>query len=653
MPSLLERGFPYREVSRLVAADRRSPDPAFGGHRWWARRPPALVRAVLLAATLPDDTPVPDLWRAYASPAPHLRDVVVMDPFLGGGTTMIEAARLGARAHGTDVDPLAVLINQHQLTPPAPQDVLAAGELLTAHLRATIGRLWPTTTEKDGSRWSPLHYFTLAVVTCPHCRHAGPLYRSLVIARSVGHAGSVVREVAVTAFCPECLGVHDRGEKDKTLTCCESTRPLADSTFRGTRYVCPFCGHRSSHEMLQTGAVPRALLAVEETPGDGPQRAAGLRRRIRAAADHDRALARPRWGQATLADLAGYDLPIRSAPNDGRPASFGVKTIAELHTARQLAYLTAARRWLKDARLDPRVARALSLVVSSTITSNNRLCGYATDYGRLAPLFSIRAFSLPWLAVELNPLNPSGGRGTLAAALTRLVRSCEDTARRHVLDTRGQAVPVTLTWPRRHDGHQVHCADAGTAQPEASDATGELADLCVTDPPYYDFISYDTLSQVYRAWLPEARELAGQPLLPSGDDPVAEFGARLGHAFALTASACKPGAVIAFTYKGDAVAWDAVAVALDQAKLRVTGLWPVLADPHMGHHSHEGNCEYDMIVVTRPLTATEPWQPQAEVSAETWIRKLGKELPVSAADKANMQSAISVATPRWGRPVSR
>jgi adenine-specific DNA methylase len=173
----------------------------------------------------------------------------------------------------------------------------------------------------------------------------------------------------------------------------------------------------------------------------------------------------------------------------------------------------------------------------------------------------------------------------------------------------------------------------------------------VTDPPYYDFISYDALSQVYRAWLPGTRDLAGQPLLPSGDDPVAEFGARLGQAFAHAVAACKPEALLTFTYKGDAVAWDAVAVALDQAKLRVTGLWPVLADPHMGHHAHEGNCEYDMIVVTRPLTATEPWLPPADVSAETWIRTLGQELGVSAADRANMRAAISIAAPRWGRSV--
>lgn len=48
--TLLETDFPYLEVSQLVAADRRATDPAYQAHRWFARRPPALIRAALLAA---------------------------------------------------------------------------------------------------------------------------------------------------------------------------------------------------------------------------------------------------------------------------------------------------------------------------------------------------------------------------------------------------------------------------------------------------------------------------------------------------------------------------------------------------------------------------------------------------------------------------
>lgn len=54
-PTLLERGFPFREVSLVIKADRRANDPVYGAHRWWARRPPALLRAILLAAAQPHD----------------------------------------------------------------------------------------------------------------------------------------------------------------------------------------------------------------------------------------------------------------------------------------------------------------------------------------------------------------------------------------------------------------------------------------------------------------------------------------------------------------------------------------------------------------------------------------------------------------------
>src|SRR5690554_1867472 len=103
--TFLEVGFPFREVSLLAAADRRSRDPRYSMHGWWARRPPALVRAVLLASALSDSASPREFWDAYASDAPALHGLTVYDPFMGGGSTLVEAQRLGARAYGTDIDP--------------------------------------------------------------------------------------------------------------------------------------------------------------------------------------------------------------------------------------------------------------------------------------------------------------------------------------------------------------------------------------------------------------------------------------------------------------------------------------------------------------------------------------------------------------------
>lgn len=647
--TLLENAFPYADVARLVLADRRSPDPAYQAHRWWARRPPALLRAVLLAASGPYE--LQDFWRSYADEGRPLDGVRVEDPFFGGGTTLVEAARLGACAVGIDVDPMAVLISKHQLAPPSAAAVVDAGSQLRDHLQQKIGFLWPARTGGD-TRWDPLHYFFVAEVTCAHCTESGPLYRSLVLGRSVGHAGSVVRDVEVTAFCPTCFAVHDLEAGATSVTCCGQTRLLSESTFTSARYACPACGDRSSHEQLQTGAAPRRLIAVEETPVSGSPRSTHRRIRTATSADVSREVAAMGWMRHH--EMHGPEpIDLITSPSDGRPISFGVRTSRELHTARQWLYLTLAHDWLARADLDEGVRAALRLAVSTTITSNNRLCGYATDYGRLAPLFSVRAFSLPWLTVELNPLNETGGRGTLAAAVSRVVKSCGDEVRRHVL-SQARVVPKMLTLNRSHSKHIVTHADSTTSakshRRSGRNSTAGLSDVCVTDPPFYDFISYDALSQVFRAWLPTTQELAGAPLLPDRNDPVGGFGRRLGTAFSGALDRCKPGAVLAFTYKGNQEAWDAVGVALDEAKLRVTALWPVLADPHMGHHTHEGNCEFDILVVARSVDVAAP-TPASTHEFESWIDSLNPVRKVSEADRRNMMFALAMTSSRRGSAI--
>ena len=42
------------------------------------------------------------------------------------------------------------------------------------------------------------------------------------------------------------------------------------------------------------------------------------------------------------------------------------------------------------------------------------------------------------------------------------------------------------------------------------------------------------------------------------------------------------------------------------ASLCVTAIWPVRSDGHMGHHSYDGNSEWDLVIVCRRCTETEP-----------------------------------------------
>ena len=567
----------------------------------------------------------------YADPATTLTGLSVYDPFMGGGTTLIEAARLGADVGGTDVDPTSAAIVAHALEPVPAADVLAAGDELLTYLRTNFGVLYPDETG------DPLHYFWLHIVTCPQCDQSGPLFRSLVLVRDSGKPGAVVRDDPLTVFDPEEFSIHHLREHDQSSFMGAARRWRVDrSTFKSSRYVCPNCGKRSTHRELLTGAAPRQLIAVERTR-------AGERRRLEAASTADFSAL-----EAAESMLASPPVPLAlptaeftKQRSDPRPRSFGIYRVSELFSTRQLLVLGAAHAWL-DQRVDiaPGVNRAVRLALSNALTTNNRLCSYATDYGRLSALFSVRGYSLPALPVELNPLHESGGRGTIRQCLNRVARSATSSVRRSVWNTTtSDAEARVLKLPPEPGAIDLRCSSAADTQPTAT------IDLLVFDPPYYDYIVYDELAELFRAWNGRSHE-GGQTLQSATDGDGTKFGITLADCLRPAIAARNDGLPIAFTYhSSNPAAWSAIGLALDEAKLRITAVWPVRSDGHMGHHSHPGNCEWDIVVVCRPVSETTP-APFAAIGSD-WDRLFG-DLEVGHADRANFQLAHDMAARRYG-----
>ncbi len=632
--TLVETAFPFVQVSRLVKADRRLRDPVYGMHRWFARRPPTLVRALLLAAALPDSSSGEVFWQRHGDPGAWLGGVTVYDAFAGGGTSLVEAARMGASVVGRDVDPLAASVVAAELTPSAATDAAVIAEELLAHLTRELGDIYGL----SQGTWTPLHWFWLRRVTCPDCDGTGLLYRDLVLAASRGRRGAVVRDSDVHAFCPDCLAVHALRSSRTHLRCCGRSRKLAAGTYEGQRYTCTACGSRSSHECLGTGAAERVLVGVEETAGRE-------RRRIRAADEADRALVVRARGEAP--DRSELVLPTRAFERerrDRRPVSLGFERPVDLLTERQQLLFGRAFAWLAAKQtLDAGVRRALTLLLTGCLGSNNVLCGYARDYGRLAPLFSVRGYALPALSVELNALHPTAGRGTLASGLRRVARAGSSDVQRHAL-VDGVLTRQRLRLPVRPASVDVVCASAD----DTGAQQGLRADVCVTDPPYFDYIAYSELSEFYRAWL-DAPALGGDPLLPQPEDAAQGFADGLARCLKVTVERLAPDAPIVFTYHSPhEEAWRAIGLALDEAGMTVTAVWPVLADPHMGHHSTAGNCEWDVVVCCRPTPTTSP--SVCETTLQEWVVALGAAgLVPNDTDRASFRLALAVAAPRFGR----
>ena len=101
-----------------------------GYHRYPAKFIPQLVRRII---------------EEYSAPG-----ALVADPFLGSGTSAVEAVRLRRLFWGTDINPVAMLISRAKSTPIAPPDLHRTWALLDAQLGKvpTVGRRPLTEEEK-------------------------------------------------------------------------------------------------------------------------------------------------------------------------------------------------------------------------------------------------------------------------------------------------------------------------------------------------------------------------------------------------------------------------------------------------------------------------------------------------------------------------
>lgn len=631
---LIESWFPFAEVSRLVEADRRGRDPIYGVHKWFARRPPTLVRALLLASHLDSEARPSDFWKMHESQGDWLDGAIVYDPFMGGGTSLVESARMGASVVGRDVDPIAVAVVGSELHQPTDEFERVSAQLLR-DLLSEHGRSF----SGIDPEWTPLHWFWLTRPKCTECGHKGLLYKDLVVATSSGRHGSVVRDDAMHVFCPDCLQVHGIGSGRVLLDCCGKRHKILSGTYSKGKYRCTNCGTAATHEELQTATSERVLVAIEETKP-------GSRRRIRSATAFDRMLAVQSDGLDSENEAA-FDIELEVDRRDRRPVSAGYTSTRSLFTRRQWAVFTSAFKSIRDSEYSAALERELTLMFTGSLASNNVLCGYARDWGRLAPLFSVRGFSLPSLSVELNPFHPTGGRGTFRSARARIMERSESRVRR-ARSTENGFKRDFVDLPVRAASVNVECKSA------SDDAADEplQATICVTDPPYFDYIAYSELSEFFRAWLPKP-SLAGTPLLPDNERPVESFAWGLSQALKVTVSKLRRHVPLVFTYhSSNEDAWRAIGLAFDKAELAVVNLWPVLADPHMGHHAAAGNCEWDVVVVAR---RREEVSPRANATAgdlpSVWVQHLEKAgFKIGAGDQSSFAYAWTMAKTRLARP---
>src|SRR5205085_9002008 len=133
--------------------------------RGWAKRLGSVFRGILLGCALGEDGDLAaEFYRAHT-----LAGRSVFDPFMGSGTTVGEAHKLGFTALGRDINPVAVEAVRVALGPLDRAALESAFRGLAAGVGREIGDLYRST-DSQGRPCDVLYHFCVMQTNCPGCR---------------------------------------------------------------------------------------------------------------------------------------------------------------------------------------------------------------------------------------------------------------------------------------------------------------------------------------------------------------------------------------------------------------------------------------------------------------------------------------------------
>ncbi|MGF7156272.1 adenine-specific DNA methylase [Novosphingobium gossypii] len=643
--SLVEAGqLPIEQLVAFAIREGRRPRPIYTAHKWFARRLGSVFRSLLIGVTSEPDADFGELYYGGAD----LTGLKVLDPFVGGGTSVFEASRLGATAYGCDVDPVACAVSRLEL---GAADLPDLGATLT-DLKERVGSRLAEFHVRYGDQ--VLHHFWVQVVECAGCGSHFDAHPNYVLADD-----GTTRH----AFCSACGAIHDLPARTASFECdsCGNRTDCDRGTVLRGRAECPHCEHSDQLiEYGRRGGAPRwRLFAVETIAGDASVRMVPMSERtFRKAIDEDvRQYERAKVALAE-AELAGEvlipgDEIDTSGWSDERLSAYGYCRWRDLFNARQLLHLGLLAKEI--SLLEHPLRSAVAMAFSDHLTTNCMMASYAGGWRRLTPLFSLRAFRHIQRPVELNPWIERAGRGTFPNAIRKLTAAAAYA--RSPKEPLGAKAFVNVPTRARRRKNQIHMGTAGNL----AFLPSKSIDVVMTDPPYFDNIAYSELARFFGPWLQclevldprEQQDILANSLVAnkSRAGSVERYTDGLGRAFEEIARVLKRNGIVAFSYRHtDAPAWQALAEAIARTDLRITSVLPMPGEAGSGLHAQGERGLWDAVFVLRhgakPTPVLKVWEQEvAEVEAEVtvWLKRYGDlALPFNAIDATALRRAALV-----------
>lgn len=566
-------------VARLALREKQvqqSYRPIIQIHKWFARRPGSVFRSLLLSE-FGDSALSGDYFQSH-----HISGTIA-DPFMGGGTTAFEAARLGLSVIGSDVNPMAYWTVRQAVSPLDLRRFQREANLVMEDICEEIGDLYKTTCTLCCQPADVKYFHLVKTCLCPSCGQSVDLFPGLRLAEAVRHPKEVYH-------CPQC-NVLREVKKSEHPRCPECHQDFKERQTQRGRVTCRNCGDNFKFAPLLAHPPKHRMYGIEYRCARCYSQVQGRQFKTPDAEDLARVSLAKQLLEEKREQLLIPDQEIPPGDETARLHRWGYRRWSELFSDRQLLGLGILMRRIGEVEhVESRYA--LATVFSDFLRYQNLLCRYDTYALKCQDIFAVHGFPVAQLACENSLIGvPRVGSGSFVHFVNKYIKAKEyakkpfetryEGRRKVVVPVAGESIEIPLTDNEPSEGKQGAWLTAAPSQTLALRPAS--LDGVFTDPPYFDMVQYAELMDFCYVWLrkfmigrPEFllettctdSELTGNTTRLRG---MQEFTEGLSGVFCQMAAALKPGAPLVFTYHhNDPSAYVPLIVAILDAGLTCT-----------------------------------------------------------------------------------
>ncbi|HPV15173.1 MAG TPA: DNA methyltransferase [Candidatus Cloacimonadota bacterium] len=589
----IELNFPTDEINPIAKQESWRKEiyrPIYHIHKWWAKRLGSVFRAIIIGAFTHGKD---GIWENYYFGI-DLKDKMVLDPFMGSGTTLGETVKLGGKAIGCDINPVSKFIVDQSFTRVDEMRLREVYDQLRKDVAQDILQYYTTIDPDSGEEISVLYYFWVKLVTLPDGEKV-PLFTRYIFAQNTYPK----RNPKAQCVCPKCWSVFEVRYNSTEVKCpgCEyqfnpQVGPAKGASFvdlHGNKYkikdFIPKDGSPLEHRLY-------AILAV--TPYG--------RKIYLGVTQYDIDLYDKAAKRLETEDIPLPTMRLRDGHNTKQAIGYNYRKWSDFFNDRQLLGLGLLLKAIMKIE-DVPIREQMLCLFSGTLEFNNMFCSFKGEgTGAVRHMFNNHILKPEKTPLENSIWGTNLSSGTFSTLFeSRLIpanryydnpfeiKITKDMHGRNVTKKLYSRKPIKVNRHRSWDGFLRDEKGILIMQGNSAELRipSKVVDAVITDPPYFDFIHYSELSDFFYAWLSLALrehypEFSHDSSSSAGEvqqkDPKI-FAQRLALVLKECNRVLKDNGLLIFSFHHSrAEGWAAIAQALVIADFIVTAVHPVYAE---------------------------------------------------------------------------